>query len=246
MKEIARTEIPKETDKLLKKLKNAMVNRKAASQVKTETHVLQDMGYEARQAPIREADFAFNFGRKLFAGVPKADNFVCSPLSVWLPLAALANATDAKHKPALLSALGASGVTEQQINDYAQTLLYQATDAGDREREKNQISPLKIANALFVSRNHTLKQAFAQMFADNYLGTAFTVDFQSPDAATAVKKEKGTTAAAVTVTGGPTSSRPLPPTEPFKMICDKPFVFVLESCGQVLFTGVVNNPALRQ
>jgi serine protease inhibitor len=33
------------------------------------------------------------------------------------------------------------------------------------------------------------------------------------------------------------------PTEPFEMVCDRPFMFMLESNGQVLFTGVVNNPA---
>jgi serpin B len=53
--------------------------------------------------------------------------------------------------------------------------------------------------------------------------------------------EKGTTAAAVTamMVGG----RGIPqPTGVFEMICDHPFVFVLEY-GQILFTGVVNDPS---
>jgi serine protease inhibitor len=54
--------------------------------------------------------------------------------------------------------------------------------------------------------------------------------------------EKGTTAAAVTVIAAAGAGMPLP-TEPFEMVCDKPFMFVLESYGQALFTGVVNNPA---
>ena len=61
--------------------------------------------------------------------------------------------------------------------------------------------------------------------------------------------EKGTTAAAVTVIEvGPTSVGPRPnPEEPFVMVCDKPFVFILceythDGGNQILFTGVVNNP----
>ncbi|MDR2393112.1 MAG: hypothetical protein LBD93_02995 [Treponema sp.] len=59
--------------------------------------------------------------------------------------------------------------------------------------------------------------------------------------------EKGTTAAAVTILEGATSSGENPPREQFEMICDKPFVFILygrttDGGNQVLFTGVVNQP----
>jgi serpin B len=54
--------------------------------------------------------------------------------------------------------------------------------------------------------------------------------------------EKGTTAAAVTVMMTAGAGMPQP-TEPFEMVCDRPFVFVLENYGQAMFTGVVNNPA---
>jgi serine protease inhibitor len=58
--------------------------------------------------------------------------------------------------------------------------------------------------------------------------------------------EKGTTAAAVTVMMAAGSSMPLP-TEPFEMVCDRPFVFVLtgntyDGGAQVLFTGMVCQP----
>jgi serpin B len=57
--------------------------------------------------------------------------------------------------------------------------------------------------------------------------------------------ERGTTAAAVMLAAAPTSAPPQP--EPFEMICDRPFVFVLhqrtyDGGRQVLFTGVVNQP----
>ena len=59
--------------------------------------------------------------------------------------------------------------------------------------------------------------------------------------------EKGTTAAAVTVMPADAGA-PLPPTtEPFEMICDRPFAFVLyghtyDGGNQILFTGIVNQP----
>jgi serpin B len=62
--------------------------------------------------------------------------------------------------------------------------------------------------------------------------------------------EKGTTAAAVTVImmeAGAAMPEEKDPLEPFEMICDKPFAFVLygrtfDGGSQVLFTGVVNEP----
>jgi serpin B len=59
--------------------------------------------------------------------------------------------------------------------------------------------------------------------------------------------EKGTTAAAVTVLGVAATSGPPAPTEPFEMICNRPFVFILyeysyDGGRQILFTGIVNEP----
>ena len=55
-------------------------------------------------------------------------------------------------------------------------------------------------------------------------------------------------AAAGAVTVMPASGAGMPqPTEPFEMICDKPFVFILyestyDGGNQVLFSGIVNQP----
>ncbi|MDR2665771.1 MAG: hypothetical protein LBC21_05785, partial [Oscillospiraceae bacterium] len=62
------------------------------------------------------------------------------------------------------------------------------TGEGNKEYEKTYISPLKIANALFVSQNETIRQSFAQTFADNYLGTMFNVDFSSQQAVDAINE----------------------------------------------------------
>jgi len=58
-------------------------------------------------------------------------------------------------------------------------------------------------------------------------------------------KEEGTEAAAVTSVGMAPSGALLPPSNPFQMIVDRPFLFLIEDqqTGMILFTGVVFDPA---
>ena len=71
-----------------------------------------------RTAALGANDFAFRLSADL---VKNSDgkNFVFSPYSVWLPLAALVNAAGAQHRDALLLSLSASGITEEDINKAA-------------------------------------------------------------------------------------------------------------------------------
>ena len=126
-------------------------------------------------------DFAFRLSKALLQNNGKK-NFVSSPYSVWLPLAALVNATDAAQKPALLAALGASGFDETDINEAAAEMLRSLTCEQMREYEKDYSNPLRIANAIFVDKKYTLNQNFKKSFADSYQGSAQSVDFLSPDA----------------------------------------------------------------
>jgi len=123
--------------------------------------------------------------------VPKdpGKNFVCSPYSVWLPLAALLNATDEAHREALLAALGAEGVTEADVNRAASRMLYDLTK--ERQREYGQHDPLHIANAVFVDKNVTLNGEFAQSFLDYFRGQALNVDFSSDEAVKEVNRWAG-------------------------------------------------------
>jgi serpin B len=149
----------------------------AVSLVSTEIKELQDLGIDGN---ISEAEFAFKLGEKLIAQNPKTEeNFLYSPLSVWLPLAALTNAVDDMNRPALLEALGAKDATQEQINNYAQTILYRVSGEINKLYMENYQGPLKIANALFVSDRVTANQVFAQSFADNYLGQVFSVNFSA-------------------------------------------------------------------
>jgi serine protease inhibitor len=131
-------------------------------------------------------DFAFRLGAEL-AKNAHGQNFVFSPYSVWMPLAALVNAADATRKSDLLAALGASGVSEEDINRAASRMLYGLTRSWQQQYPYQEYyNPLKIANAIFADNKVTLRQDFAQIFMDYYRGSSINVDFRSREAADAV------------------------------------------------------------
>ena len=122
-------------------------------------------------------------------GNKDGENFVCSPFSVWLPLAALVNATDAEYKGELLSALGTAGISGAELNLSVSRTLYRLTNQRSRrDGEEYYYNPLQIANAIFVSNTVTPKLDFAQKFLDYYRGAAFNVDFTSNEAENAINK----------------------------------------------------------
>jgi len=162
--------------------KAATVN---AKELEAPTHGEQDSWVIAVATGAN--DFAFRLSAALVEDIGN-ENFVCSPYSVWLPLAALANATDAQNKAALLSALGASGITEADINKAASRMLFDLTKLRNKEYEEYYYNPLKVANAIFVGHDVTLKNDFAQTFMDYYRGNAINVDFSSQDAVDAVNQ----------------------------------------------------------
>jgi len=137
-------------------------------------------------AAVGANDFAFRLGAELLKD-NDGKNFVVSPYSVWLPLAALVNAVDARYKDAVLNALGAAGITEDDINKAASRMLYDLTNAGAEGYEWYH-NPLRIANAIFVDRKVTLRRDFAQVFMDYYRGSSINVDFLSQDAVDAVNR----------------------------------------------------------
>lgn len=165
-----------------------------------------DAPQAVRDAARGANGFAFRFGAALAeaeVGTGSDDNLVCSPYSVWLPLAALLNAAADAHKPALLAALGAGGfgaggigasvfdtgvIGAADINTAASRMLYDLTKERDKKyaAEDGYYNPLKIANAIFVDYNSTLNADFAQAFADYYRGASVNVDFASKDAVKAV------------------------------------------------------------
>jgi serine protease inhibitor len=163
---------------------------KSISVVNVSAKELLSPNGEQDSAAIKAAtganDFAFRLSAELVKNVG-TDNFVCSPYSAWIPLAALVNATDAQNKTALLAALGASGIAEADINKASSRMLYNLTNLQNKEY-KEYYNPLKIANAIFVGKNVTPKKEFAQTFMDYYRGNSINVDFSSSDAVDAVNR----------------------------------------------------------
>ncbi len=135
--------------------------------------------------------FAFKLG-SLLAKEAGAENLVSSPYSVWLPLAALVNAADDAAKPGLREALETAGISEEDLNQAVSRMLHDLTKQREIETAKEYgeefHNPLKIANAIFVGNNVTLKQDFAQLFMDYFRGNVMNVNFQSPDAVAAVNQ----------------------------------------------------------
>jgi serpin B len=131
-------------------------------------------------------DFAFRLSAALLENADDK-NFVCSPFSVWLPLAALANATNAQNKAALLAAMGAVGMNETNVNRTASRMLYSLTKSQNKG-SREYYNPLKIANAIFVDNKVTLRNEFAQTFMDFFRGSSINVDFSSKDAVDAVNQ----------------------------------------------------------
>jgi serpin B len=90
-----------------------------------------------------------------------------------------------------------------------------------------------------------MKTAFEPLGAD-FSGIAPQLFISAARQKTFVEvKEEGTEAAAVTGIGVATQGIAMPPPNPFKMIADRPFLFLIEDnqTGTILFMGVMFDPA---
>ncbi|MBD5559120.1 MAG: serpin family protein [Clostridia bacterium] len=135
-------------------------------------------------------DFALRFTQKLLQEQNADGNFLCSPCSAWLPLAALVNAADSERRPALLEALGTAGLSSGDLNRAAAAMLAGLTEAQQNSYRQEEgletHNPLSIANALFVRQDARINTDFAKVFAQDYGGASMAVDFASEDAASAI------------------------------------------------------------
>jgi serpin B len=129
-------------------------------------------------------DFAFRLSAALAVQKGTTKNLVCSPLSVWIPLTALVNGVNVQYKADLLTALSLPDIGDADINNGVSRMLYDLTRQRDKEEygQGNYQDPLKIANAIFVDSDITIKDNFAQTFMDSYRGSSINVAFESPAA----------------------------------------------------------------
>ncbi len=151
---------------------------------------------EENSAAQKVADGANDFAFKLSSALSqknKNEDFLCSPYSVWLPLAALVNATDSANKEALLNALGSAGISEKDINEASSRMLFNLTGGMGNTRNENNTdidghNPLKIVNAIFIDNDMHIKKDFAQKFMDYFRGAVINTDFESDEAVKEINK----------------------------------------------------------
>ncbi|MDR1658660.1 MAG: hypothetical protein LBT47_14155 [Deltaproteobacteria bacterium] len=127
-------------------------------------------------------DFAFRLAQEL-ASETGDQNFVCSPFSVWLPLAALTGASQEPARSEMIKILAGDGLQADDLDRGALRLLSDLNSTLNQERHPDLFqNQLKIANAVFVSDELTLTPEFAKRFSDFYLGVAKNINFKSPEA----------------------------------------------------------------
>jgi len=130
----------------------------------------------AEMTQIARAANEFSFALSAtFAQEIENENFIISPYSAWLPLAALLNATDDAYKEPLAELLGGAGVGVEDINHAASRMMF------DLSRANEGSSPLTIANTIFVRSSETIRRDFVETFHGYYRGTAMSVNFQDPE-----------------------------------------------------------------
>ncbi len=163
------------------------------------TKVLEEIPYgERSDVSVKAAAGANDFAFKLSSVLAQQNgnnNFVFSPFVVWLSLTSLVGATQPDSKEKLLDSLGVSGIGEEDIHQTAYRMLYDITKQADKKYvERNKLpyhDPLKIANAVFVDNDVTLKKNFAEDFARYYDGSSMNVNFDKQRAVDAVNKWAG-------------------------------------------------------
>lgn len=140
----------------------------------------------AKQAAAKLNDFSLEMGSRLYEEY-EGSNFACSPISLWLPLSALLNATDKTEQEAMLNSMGLNGLTVEEVNEAASRMLYSLTDNGKNKS-------LQIANAVYVDEKLTLNPDFEDIFESYYQGSNFALDFADPKSVNVINRyiEKNT------------------------------------------------------
>lgn len=136
--------------------------------------------------------FAFRLTDELLSAKKSGENLLVSPYSVWLPLAALVNSSDEAAKKEMLNVLGAGKLSKEELNQMAGALnlllLQEERRAMYEEAGETYEGPLKIANAMFVSRDGKINESFAKQFETVFGGKLFDVDFADSSAVNEVNR----------------------------------------------------------
>ena len=129
-------------------------------------------------------DFTFRLST-LLAEELGDDNLICSPILVWMPLAALINASESEHREIFKDALFVSGISDEDINFTSKIIL---SDLKNLRDISNGHKALRMVSTVFVRSDLNPNKDFAQLFSDYYNGNILCVDFTSPEAVKSVNQ----------------------------------------------------------
>lgn len=124
-------------------------------------------------------EFSLKMGSLLYEEY-EGQNFACSPISLWFPLAALLNATEQSKQEEFLQSLGLEGMTMEEVNVAALCILEDIFD-GEKSR-------FQMANAVYVSKKYPLNPDFVQIFTDYYKGSSSELDFGEQSTITEINR----------------------------------------------------------
>ena len=119
---------------------------------------------------------------------------ICSfrPIRYGSRSAALVNGSDEAAKKEMLNVLGAGKLSKEELNQMAGALnlllLQEERRAMYEEAGETYEGPLKIANAMFVSRDGKVNESFAKQFETVFGGKLFDVDFADASAVNEVNR----------------------------------------------------------
>lgn len=122
-------------------------------------------------------NFASELTYEVYSDSNKSDNFVISPLSIYMALALATECANGETRDQILNAVG---VTYEEVQSFTK-YLYAYTNRTFYSNDKNkQISALEqLSNSIWVDNNTKLKDIGINSLANNFNCDMFSVDFGS-------------------------------------------------------------------
>lgn len=121
-------------------------------------------------------DAVSDFSMKLLqASLNNPGNILVSPASVFFALSMTLNGADGETRQAMMNALSASGLTEEQLNEASRDWMTLLEDTGEN-------TELYLTNSIWVREQYPVHPDFLKRNADFYRADAYSLDFSLPEA----------------------------------------------------------------
>lgn len=130
-------------------------------------------------------DFAEVFSPAAYSALENKENYVSSPISVYLALSLLAECTGSETRQEILDALG---VTYTQLTTHSAALYRLLNET--HIRNKKEVGLIKATNSVWIDDSITAKEKALSSLANNYYCYAYSANFttENEEANAAVQK----------------------------------------------------------